>query len=111
MGVIFIYIALLIIVVWFVWGNFIYKWNTDRIGSLALKKYQPLNQNLLTADTYFDYSDVLVSDDKKKVNMKMNIKNSSGVITSSQSVEYDLIDGGIFNTNACDLIALRCITV
>lgn len=93
-------IAGVIILVWFLWAQFIYKWDLDRIGNRAVKKYSTLNKDKLTDQTYFAYSAVTLSSDKLKVGLNIDLRDQlTQQIISSDRVEYNLENCEITNPN------------
>lgn len=85
----------------------IYKWDADRLGGLILIRYSALNQNDLTDDTYFNYSNIQISNDKSYVTAIIQLKNkTSQQILKSENVKYD-----IKSDNSCTAIKFGCIEV
>lgn len=80
-----------IILIWVAWAEFIYKWDLDRIGNRAVKKYSQQNENKLTDSTFFAYSGVSLSNDKQRVYLTVELRDKiSQTIISSEAVEYNL---------------------
>lgn len=100
-------IALFIILIWYLWAILIYKWNFDRLGGLILVRYSAINQDQLTDDTYYDYTNVQLSADKSYVTATIRLKNKiSQVVLKSENVKYN-----IKTDESCTVIRFGCIEV
>lgn len=69
-------IGVFVIVLWYLWAMFIYRWSPDRLSNIIIKKYQTLNQDKISANTYFKCVNIVVSDDKSTASCDMQLKNT-----------------------------------
>jgi hypothetical protein len=95
--------AMVIISTWVFWAMFVYKWDLDRIGNKMLLKYSAQNQNLLSSNTYFNYANVVLADDKSYATADMQVKDQmTQAVKSSINVKYKIVSD-------CSDIDLNCI--
>lgn len=88
-----IYIAFSIIALYCFWAFFIFRYDIDRIGNLILVKYGAVNNKQLDSSgtNYFNYANVILSNDKTSATCDMQIRDkTTQFIQSSKRVTYIL---------------------
>ena len=86
-------IAFSIIVMYYFWAFFIFRYGIDRIGNLILVKYGAINNKQLdkSGSNYFNYANVVLSNDKKSATCDMQLRDKTTQdIQSSKRVTYAL---------------------
>jgi hypothetical protein len=102
-----LFIGLFFIVIWILWATLVYKWNTDRLGDMILKKYSATHQSLLTDDLYFNYTNVVLSADKSHVTADIQLKNKvNQKILKIENIKYNIVTDG-----SCKLTDFKCIGI
>jgi len=96
-------IGLFIVVVWYIWAILIYRWSTDRLSNIVVKKYQMLNQNKLTANTFFKCVNVVVVDKTLTCDMQLRNTSSQKVISTEHLVINLITDDSICDELSVDM--------
>lgn len=98
-----IYTSVVIIIIYWLYVMFIFRYDTDRIGNLILIKYGAINNKQLDPNgtNYFNYANVVLSADKTLATCDMQIRDkTTQSIQSSKHVVYKLTT----NQSLCTLL-------
>lgn len=87
-----IIISLIIIIIWWVWAVFIYRWSDERIGSYIIQKFSQQNNDKISDNTYFKERDIKLNDDKATVSAVVDkkTKDSDNKTLDSYTISYDI---------------------
>ena len=100
-----IYISAGIIIIWLLWSIFSYKYSSDRLGSVAVTKYQsiPQNASLLDSNSYFAANNLVVSQDKSYMTVDIELRDkTTQAVKQTNNVKYTLSDScSLANLTTC----------
>ncbi len=84
------------------WSLLIYRYNKDRLGQMALTRYQSLQTEKAPEDHHYAYNNVWT--DKKSVVCDIELRDSSQKVVKSERVEYQL-------ARECGIMDIECLNI
>ncbi len=98
-------IFVMVLLIWYIWANFYYRWSDSRLSEIVAKKYLLEHIDSLEKDTEFIAKKIQVSKDKSYLTavVQMRHKATLGVLYEV-SVYYKI-------TSDCSLVDSGCVAV
>ena len=101
--------GIFIILIWYVWAMYVYRWSNDRIENMIIDKYKNKITNEFNNTAFPSVSNMFVSPDRTLVTATLLIMNKKDrSIIRSENIEYSLITDETkckpFNTTNCLLV-------
>ncbi len=100
-----LFIFIIMLLIWYIWAEFIYRWSDERIAEIIARKYLSENLSSLEKDTEFIAKKIHVASDKTYATAIVQLRHKATLGVLYETPVYYKI------TPDCSIFDFKCILV